>query len=74
MLMFFWVLAPLDANGSENHTVSIFRAEDGDYGYPKRWHLPTSLHGAKTQKSIIMFGFLSLSKYYLLIRDPMFEN
>jgi hypothetical protein len=24
------------------------------YVSPKRWHLPTSLHGAKTQKNIII--------------------
>jgi hypothetical protein len=40
----------VDVNVSEKHTVSIFRAEDGDSMFlRKRWHLPTSQHGAKTQ-------------------------
>jgi hypothetical protein len=43
-----------DANVSEKYTVSIFRTEDGDNVSPKRWHLPTSLHDAKTQKNIIV--------------------
>jgi hypothetical protein len=34
------------------HTVSMFSPEDGDSISPKRWHIPTSLHGSKTQDVI----------------------
>jgi hypothetical protein len=62
--MNLWV----DANVSENHTVSIFRAEeistfwrnilifseeDGDSVSPKRWYLPRSSHSVATQKTNI---------------------
>jgi hypothetical protein len=65
MITYFSVLAPcrpVDANVSEKHTISIFRAQClhleprrwRQYVSPKRRHLPTSLHGAKTQKYIII--------------------
>jgi hypothetical protein len=41
------------ANVSEKHTFPIVRAEDGDSMF-LRWHLPTSLQDAKTQKNSII--------------------
>jgi hypothetical protein len=38
---------------SERLTVTIFRAEDGDNVFPKRWYLHTSPHGVTTQKTNI---------------------
>jgi hypothetical protein len=76
VLLGFWrrrVDSYIDNNVSEKHTVSIFRAEDGlqtsawrwiQYVYPKRWHLPTSLHGAKTQKnSAIIYEINQLASF-----------
>jgi hypothetical protein len=42
MMMMVWVFAPCRLVGG------------CQYVYPKRWHLPTSLHDAKTNKNIII--------------------
>jgi hypothetical protein len=49
MMMFFWVLMPCGL-------VSRFQCFRETYclHLPKRWHLPTSPHGARTQKNIII--------------------
>jgi hypothetical protein len=49
--LMFWIVAPpgfVDTNVSEENTVSIFRAQDGD-----SWYIPTSPHGVTTQKNNI---------------------
>jgi hypothetical protein len=48
MIMFFWVL------------LQPWRW--GQYVSPKRWHLPTSLHGAKTQRNNIIIKYPVVSK------------
>jgi hypothetical protein len=48
MMIFFWILAPCRL---------IFHIQPWirkQYVSPKRWHLLTSLHGAKTQNNIII--------------------
>jgi hypothetical protein len=65
LMMFFWVKTPYhwlaEANISEKHDVSIFRAEvfcwdwrHRQHASPKCWLLPTSSHCFLTQKSIII--------------------
>jgi hypothetical protein len=45
----------VDANALEKHTACIFWVEDGDSMFLRNvGHLPTSLHGAKTQKNKIV--------------------
>jgi hypothetical protein len=75
----FWhrVDSSVDANVSEKYTVSIFRVESfgetyclhlqpwrwRQYVSPERWHLPTSLHGVRTQKNSIIIYLCSLIFY-----------
>jgi hypothetical protein len=49
------VALQVDTNVSEKHTVTIFRAEDGDsiYVSSKRWYLSVGPHGVTTQKTDI---------------------
>jgi hypothetical protein len=57
MMMFFWVLALHRLIGRCQHfweTYCLHFQGWRQYDSLKRWHLPTSLHGAKTQKNIII--------------------
>jgi hypothetical protein len=68
-MLFFWILAPCRLAGRCQHFAetyclhlqgwrNILSPSSGlkmrQYVSPKRWHLPTSLHGAKTQKNSII--------------------
>jgi hypothetical protein len=52
-------------NTDDKHTF-IFRVIQPwrwrQYFSPKRWHLPTSLHGAKTQKNILLLLLLTTAR------------
>jgi hypothetical protein len=66
MTLFFWVLAPCRLVGKCQRFGLMFCLCVS----PKRWHLPTSLHGAETQKNNINFFpyfILSLSFCFSVI-------
>jgi hypothetical protein len=50
------MIGPLPQPSLNRH----FSPEDG-YVSPKRWNLPTSIHGAKTQNNIIVFTVVKTS-------------
>jgi hypothetical protein len=74
-MMFFWVLASCRLVGRCRHfgetyflhlkAVSISALSQPrrwrQYASPKRWHLPMSLHGAKTQNNIIILTAVKTS-------------
>jgi hypothetical protein len=66
MMMLFWVLAPCRIVGrcesfGETYCLHFQGWKWEQYDSPKR-HLPTSLHGAKTQKNIIIIIILTAVK------------
>jgi hypothetical protein len=82
--------SPLFTHGAESflrrHTVSIFRAEAlkprrrRHYVSPKRWYLPTSLHGVTTQKNNIVIlaavrtSDLTISNVVYIVVNPSWQN
>jgi hypothetical protein len=54
-MLVFWVLTPCgleaDTNVSEEHTVSIFRAQVKAVSHPKHWYQPTSSRVVLTQNA-----------------------
>jgi hypothetical protein len=44
----------VDTNVSEEHTLNFLAWRRRQYVFPKRWFLPTSLQGTKTQKNNIV--------------------
>jgi hypothetical protein len=56
MMMLFWVLAPCRMIGRCQHFGRTYCLHPQPWRWrryvsPKRWHLPTSLHGARTQNN-----------------------
>jgi hypothetical protein len=62
VVLWFWrpVDSSVDSSVLEKHTVSLQPWRWRQYVSPKRWHLPTSLHGSKTQKNINNSGLFHL--------------
>jgi hypothetical protein len=57
MVMFFWIMAPCSLVGRY-------------YVSPKRWHLPTNIHGAKTQNIFVTGSGLTSGRAILCFKKP----
>jgi hypothetical protein len=84
MMMFFWVLEPCRLVGccqhiGEKYCLHLKPWRWRQYIPPKRWHLPTSLHGSKTHKKIIIIltamkstNITKCNKFYKITFYEMF--
>jgi hypothetical protein len=73
IMTMFWVLAPCRLVGrfqrfGDTHSLHHTPIRWRQYVSPKRWHLPTSLHGAKTQTKIKEFLSFDTSTTTIIIR------